>query len=231
MPAYCTDGQLRRSWKNLSATVDFDALQELRERVMGDIDAFLASAFAVPFNPWLRVVSVASNNLTLSVYDVSFLSVGDTIGWYDTSEKKMGATTTTVSGISGAVVAVAAAGSIAADDEIAVLTTGSRGDGTAVTWPGPPREVNARAVAMARYLATIEVTDLQEPTDAIVAGHEEAIAWLNRASIGEVEINGATDSLSGMCSTEGHAHSIDVDDETNWDHDPDKLGEIDTGRE
>jgi len=223
MPAYCTDGQLRRSWPNLSDIADFDALAEMRERVMGEIDTGLACVYRVPFNPWLRITGVATNDLTIGLEDVGFLAVGDTVGFYDTSLKKLGTTQTTVASISGTTVAVAAAGDMAADDELAVLSTGSLPSGATLTWPGPPREVQQIAVAMARFYTHLEHTDLEGSTDAIVAQYERALAWIERATEGLTNILGGSARVPGYHSRDAYTPVFGQDEVSAWGVDSDLL--------
>lgn len=231
MPAYCTDGQLRRSWKNLSSDVEYDDLAELRERVMAEVDTGLACVYRVPFNPWLRVESVMTNDLTIGFTDVCFLAVGDTIGFYDTSIKKLGTTRTTVTAISGTTVSVAAAGAIAEDDEVAVITSGSLPSGATLTWPGPPREVQQIAVALVRYYAHLEQTDAEEPTDALVEQYGRALAWMERATLGLTNIIGGSARVPGYHSNEGYTPVFGQDEATSWGVDADLLDALATDRE
>ncbi|MBN2566244.1 MAG: hypothetical protein JXB46_11090, partial [Candidatus Eisenbacteria bacterium] len=85
MPAYCTDGQLRRAWKNLHEDTEFAVLQDLRERAMNTIDGWIGTIYNVPFNPWLHVSAVDGSDLTVDWEDVGFLTAGDTVAFYDNS--------------------------------------------------------------------------------------------------------------------------------------------------
>jgi len=223
MPAYCTDGQVRRAWPFLSASADFDALADIRERVMGEIDAALACAFQVPFSPWLHVTGVASNDLTVSFDDVGFLSVGDTIAFYDESTKKMGTTTTTVASITDTTVTVASAGSIAVNDEIAVVTSVDTPGGRTVQFAGPPREVAMVSIPLACYYAHADLTDFEEVPPALAMKFERALAWLERAAENKVHILGTTSRTPGFHSHDGHTPVFGPDDPSNWAVDSDLL--------
>jgi hypothetical protein len=198
---------------------------------MSEIDTALACVYRVPFNPWLHVTGVATNDLTLGLEDVGFLTVGNTVGFYDTSEKKLGTTQTKVTGISGVTVTVAAAGAIAVDDELAVLTSGALPSGTTLSWPGPPREVQQIAVALARYYTHLEMTDLEDTTGAMIAQFDRALSWLEMATLGRTNILGGSARVPGYHSHESYTPVFGQDEVSAWGVDADLLDAIADSRE
>jgi len=233
LPAYCTDGQVRRAWINLDAGIGFPQLQSLREEVMGEIDATIGNVFSVPFNPWLHVVSVDSNTLTLSLEDAAMIVAGDVVGSYDTSEQAMSSVSATVVSVSGTSVVLDDATGIATNDEIGVVTeTDIRG--RTVRKAGPPREVEQAAIGLALHLANTRVTDLNEPPPGIVAVYERALAFLGNARRGLAHIAGAERYTVGGLSHEDYAPAFGVDavDEPwNIEPDPDRIDEIEDDRD
>lgn len=229
MPFYVTHGQLIRGWKRLKDT-DIDDSYFARERATSDIDDFLAAVVNTPFNAWLRILTLDGNNLTLSLEDVGFLAVGDTIGFYNNSTKKPGTTTTTVTVISGTTVTVADASGMSADDEIAVISTYTY-RGQSVTVIGPPKAIQSRAHAIARYYLAADVLELDDPPSTVSDPYVAAIEWLKERATGVGEIEGATYRGSSMATRMEYTPAIDVDRPENWNEDEDLVTEIENERQ
>lgn len=231
MPSYTTHGQLLRSWQRLIADGDTDigATQDARETAMGDIDDALAGVISGQFRPWLRVISKATNALTLSLEDVGFLTAGDTIGIYDNTNLKRLETTTTVSSISGTTVNVASASAITAGDEVAVLWTYVAGDNT-VSQIGPPREIQMCSRALARYYAMGDIIGLAEAADTIADAYDRATKWLEARGKGLGSIRGATYRDQVYSTTIDEQPAIDIDEGTEWDWDEDAKERVRTAR-
>jgi hypothetical protein len=236
MPAYCTDGQVRRSFAALkTATVDFNAIAELRERVMGEVDAELAAAWDVPFNPWLRVKAVGTGTMTIGPADGAYLTQGDTVWFYDTSAVAMGATSGTIGVITANsdgtyTVAYTGMSGLAADDEIAVVTTSTAGAGSS-KYAGPPRIVEWCAVNLARFYVATDIMAMANPPTHVVKGYDEAKDWMQRAALGTVEIVGASAVALGSATHEGYTRAIDVDAESEWEVDEDQAEDATDARD
>lgn len=227
MPAYCPHGRLLRAWQR-QIDADFDDTYDARSRAMDDIDDALNSVLVTPFHAWLRILAVFSPppSLRLSPEDVGFLTVGDTIGFYNNETKKLGVATTTVVAIDGNDVETASALGISEDDEIAVAWTYEAG-GRTLTVVGPPKEVQSRAVALARYYALGDITDLDEPPDTLADAYVSATEWLAERGSGRGRIKGATyRGVSAAATRMEHHPAIDVDDAGEWDEDEDLIREI-----
>lgn len=229
MPVYCPHGRLLRSWQR-QVDASFDDTYDARSRAMDDIDDALNAVIVTPFHAWLRVL-VAGVNLRLSPEDVGFLTVGDTIGFFDNDTKKLGVSTTTVVSIDGNDVVVAGTMTgLSVDDEIAVVWTYEAG-GRTLTIVGPPREVQSRAVALARYYALGDITDLDEPPDTLGDAFVSANEWLEERGSGRGRIKGATyRGVSASATRMEHHPAIDVDDAGNWEEDPGLIREIENDR-
>lgn len=240
MPAYCTDGQVRRSFAALrTATVDYNAIADLRERVMGEVDAELAPAWDVPFNPWLRVKAVgtggSAGTMTIGPADGAYLTEGDTVWFYDNSAVTMGATLGTIGTITANAdgtytVAYTGMSGLAGDDEIAVVTTSTAGAG-ASKYAGPPRIVEWCAVNLARFYVATDIMAMANPPTHIVKGYDEAKDWMQRAALGTVEIVGGTARSLGSATHEDYTRAIDVDSEQHWDHDADQVEDATDARD
>lgn len=226
MPAYCPHGRLLRAWQR-QIDADFDDTYDARSRAMDDIDDALNAVLVTPFHAWLRIISKVGTTLTLSPEDVGFLTVGDTIGFYNNETKKLGAVTTTVVSISGNDVTLAGSEAVlTVDDEIAVAWTYEAG-GRTLTVVGPPKEVQSRAVALARYYALGDITDLDEPPDTLADAYVSATEWLAERGSGRGRIKGATyRGVSAAATRMEHHPAIDVDDAGEWDEDEDLIREI-----
>lgn len=230
MPSYCTYGQFRRSWKRLR-DVSFDDVDELLEQVMADIDEALSPSIFTPFEPWLRVTAVSGNDLTLQLDDAAYVTSGDTLVWYDnTTDSWAIGGTVTVTGVSGGTVTVDNAAGIAADDQVAVVTEYTY-EGKTLLMFGPPKEVQARAIAMARFAATAVITNLSEPTSQIEKRYTAALKWVEERGKGYGNIRGASYRARGYASRMDYHHAIDVDDPRNWEFDPDLVDEVESDRD
>lgn len=233
MGAYCTDGQVRRAWPHLAAATLFDALMPLREEASGEIDSMVGNLYPVPFNSWVRISSLSTNDITVVAEDVGLFVAGDAIGWYDTSEKKLGVGTMTIVSISGNVITVdAAAESLLADDEIAVVTVVTVGERT-VTKVGPPREVEQCSIGLAAFMAHTRITDLEEPPAGVVDGYERALAFLGNVQKGVAFIQGAAAYSVGGLDREDYHPAFDMDmaeDDTSLEVDDDLLDYIEEER-
>lgn len=201
MPAYNTDGELRRAWKNLHEDTEYAVLADLRKRAMNTIDGWIGTVFDVPFNPWLHVSAVASLVLTVDWEDVGFLKAGDTIAFYDNSTMAMGQSMGVVSSISNNEVTVTGLTGIAADDEICVYTDITVGDSRTRRIFGPPPEVNAKAVDLSRYFGHTDISDLMDATDPVVKAYESVVEWGTLVRGGTGDLTGATAVTVGYIST------------------------------
>jgi hypothetical protein len=235
MPAYCTDGQVRRAFAAVrTATVLYAALADLRERVMGEIDAELASAWDVPFNPWLYVVAVGTGSMTIGPADGAYLTAGDKFWFYDNSAVAMGGVLGTVGTITANAdgtytVTYTGAAGLAAGDEIGVVTTSTAGAGSS-KFAGPPRVIEWCAGNMARFYVSTDIMGLSAPPEHIAKGYDEAKDWLQRAARGTVEITGATALGLGSATCYGYHRAINVDDEKAWEVDSDQVDAVTTER-
>ena len=218
MPAYCTDGQLRRAWKNLHEDTEYSVLADLRTRAMNTIDGWLGTVYEVPFNPWLHVSGVAGSDLTIDLEDVGFLLVGDTIGFYDNSAQAMGEVVGTVTGISGATVAFSGLTGVAAGDEVAVYGDVTIRSRTRRVY-GPPPEAHARAVDIARYYGHTDISTLQDATDPVVKAYESAVEWGTLLRAGTADLTGVVARTVGYLSTYDVEPAINVDSPTTWGFD------------
>jgi len=223
MPAYCTDGQLRRVWKNLDGDTDYAVLQGLRQRAMDTIDGWIGTIFNVPFNPWLHVSGVASQVLTVDWEDVGFLKVGDTIAFYDNSEITMGQVMGAVSSISNNEVTVTGLTGIAADDEICVYTDVSVGDSRLRRIFGPPPEVNARAIDLSRYFGHTDISDLMNATDPVVKAYESVVEWGTLIIEGVADLTGASAVSVGYMTTYETEPALNLSGPSTWGFDRDHF--------
>jgi len=226
MRAYCSDGQLRRFWPIVSTDVDYDVLAPIREQVADEIDAALGCVFYVPFNAYVRVLAVDTNDVTVSHEDIGYFTAADTVGYYDNSEKQMATETTTISSIAGNVLSLADAGSIAVGDELGVVTAASLPTGNTTNVVGPPPEVRQMALAMARYYAHLAIRDTEAVPEGMQVQYDRALAWLERCVEGKVAIGTATARVPGFISTEDYTPAFGPDDPEDWDTDPDQLDEL-----
>jgi hypothetical protein len=198
---------------------------------MGDIDDVLAVVVYTPFHAWLRIIGISTNVLTLPLEDVGFVKVGDTLGFYDndTTVLRRGASTVVVTGISGTDVTVDDASALSVDDEIAVVWTYEY-DGRTFTQIGPPREIQSKAVHIARYYAMGDIASLDEPADTIQDVYDKAIEWLEERGKGHGLIRGASYKGYAWSNTMGEQPAIDIDDPNEWDHDEDALDRVENDR-
>ena len=219
MPAYCTDGQLRRAWKTLHEDTDYDELAELRKRAMDTIDAWIGTVFNVPFCPWLHVNAVDGNTLTIDLQDVGYLKAGDTIMFYDNSEEKMGQSAGTISAVSTATITISGLTGIAAGDEIAVYSDITVSSGRTIRVVGPPPEVNAKAVDVSRYYGHTDLSSLQDATDPIVKSYESAVEWGGLLRDGTADLTGADAQTVGYMTTYETEPAMNVDHPVTWGFD------------
>jgi len=220
MPAYCTDGQLRRAWKVVHEDTDYDVLAELRKRAKDVIDGWLGTVFDVPFCPWLSVTTVVDTTLTLDLQDVGYLVVGDTLMFYDNSAKKMGQVVGAVVSITDAEVVISGLTGIAAGDEIAVYSDVPVSSGRTTRVVGPPPEVNARAIDISRYYGHTDVSTLENATDPVVKAFESALEWGGMIREGTADLTGASAQSIGYLTTINTEPAMNVSDTTTWGFDP-----------
>jgi hypothetical protein len=236
MPAYCTDGQVRRAFAAVrTATVSYAALADLRERVMGEIDAELAAAWEVPFNPWLYVVAVGTGTMTIGPMDGAYLTAADKVAFYDNSAVAMGATTGVIGTITANsdgtyTVAYTGMSGLAAGDEIAVVSTSTAGAGSS-KYAGPPRIIEWCAGNMARFYVSTDIMGLSAPPEHISKGYDEAKDWLQRAASGTVEIIGESSANLGNATHYGYTRALDVDNEKLWEVDTDQVSDVTDDRD
>lgn len=225
MPSYTTYGQLLRSWqRQVDATIE--DTEGAREAAMADIDDALNAVLPTPFHAWLRILDVfGGNSLRLSPEDVGFLTVGDTIGFYDSETKKLGVTTTTVESISGNDVVVASAGTMAENDEIAVAWT-YEANGRTLMVIGPPKEVQMCSRALARYYAMGDIIGLDDPSDSVADAYDRATKWLEERGRGIGSIKGASYRDQVYSTTIDEQPAIDIDEGVNWDYDEDAKDRV-----
>lgn len=219
MPAYCTDGQVRRAWKTLDADTDYDVIAELRTRAKDTIDGWLGTIYNVPFCPWLHVNAVEGTTLTIDLQDVGYLKVGDTIMFYDNSDEKMGQSAGTVSSVSDATVGITGLTGIGAGDEIARYSDIALENGRTIRVVGPPPEVNARAIAVSRYFGHTDVSSLQDAKDPVVKAYESAVEWGALLRDGTADLTGADAQTVGYMTTYDTVPAINVDGTTTWGFD------------
>lgn len=220
MPAYCTDGQLRRAWKIIHEDTDYDVLAELRKRAKDVIDGWIGTVFDVPFCPWLSVTGVADTTLTLDLQDIGYLVVGDTLMFYDNSAKKMGQVAGAVVSISGADVVISGLTGIAAGDEIARYSDVAVSSGRTTRVVGPPPEVNARAIDISRYYGHTDISTLQDATDPVVKAYESALEWGGMIREGTADLTGASAQSIGYLSTIDTEPAMSVSGTEYWGFDP-----------
>ena len=221
MPAYCTDGQLRRAWKTLHEDTDYDTLADLRKRAMDTIDAWIGTVFDVPFCPWIHVNTVESTTLTIDLEDVGYLKAGDTIMFYDNSEQKMGQIAGTVATVSAATVTITGLTGIAAGDEIAVYSDITVSSGRTIRVVGPPPEVHAKALVVSHYYGHTDVSSLQNATDPIVKAYESAVEWGTLVREGTADLTGADAQAVGYMSTYETEPAMNVGHPRTWGFDVD----------
>ena len=209
MPGYTTHGQLKWAWQR-QVDAAIEDTQDARESAMGDIDDALAGVISGHFHPWLRVISKSGEDLTLSLEDGGFLTVGDTIGIYDNTNQKRLETTTTVSGVSGSTVTVASATDINNNDEIAVLWSFTAGSRT-VNQIGPPREIAMCSRALARYYAMADIAGLDDPGSTVADAYDRATEWLKERGRGIGVIQGASYRDQVYSTTIDEQPAIDID--------------------
>ena len=230
MPAYCPHGRILRAWQR-QIDANFDDTYDARSRAMDDIDDALNAVIVTPFHAWLRVIGTTAQVFRLSQEDGDFLSIGDVVGLYDNTNKVLKPRRVTVAQIetqSDGLVAVTYTGTfaVADNDEVAVVWTHEAG-GRTLTVVGPPREVQSRAVALARYYALGDITDLDEPPDTLGDAYVAATEWLAERGSGRGRIRGATyRGVSASATRMEHHPAIDVDDPEHWDEDEDLILEI-----
>ena len=220
MPAYCTDGQLRRAWKNLHPDTEYSGLAELRQRAMNIIDGWIGTIYSVPFNPWLHVSAVNDSVLTVDWEDVGFLKAGDTIGFYDNSEQSMGQSMGAVSSITDNLVTVTGLTGIAAGDEICVYTDVTVKNSRTRRIFGPPPEVNARSLDLARYYGHTDLVDLEDATDPIVKAAKAVAEWAILIRDGTADVTGANALTVGYMTTYDAEPAFTLGDATEWEFDP-----------
>lgn len=229
MPSYTTYGQLLRSWQR-QVDAEIEDTEDAREAAMADIDDALNAVLATPFHAWLRILDVfGGNSLRLSPEDVGFLTVGDTIGFYNNTTKKLGVTTTTVESISGNDVVVASAGTMSEDDEIAVAWT-YEANGRTLTVVGPPKEIQSCSRALARYYAMGDIIGLDDPSDSIADAYDHSRKWLEERGRGIGSIKGASYRDQVYSTTLDEQPAIDIDEGVNWDWDEDAKERVRTER-
>lgn len=223
MPAYCTDGQLRGAWKNLHPDTLYGVLADLRTRAMNVIDGWIGTIYAVPFNPWLHVSGVSDLDLTIDWEDVGFLKAGDTIAFYDNSAKAIGQSMGAVSSIAGNVVTVTGLTGIADGDEICVYTDITLASSRTRRIFGPPPEINARAVDLARYYGHTDLADLENATDPVVKAAKAAADWAVLIRDGTADLTGAAALTVGYMSTYDVAPAITLSGPSTWGFDRDHF--------
>ncbi|MCW7072061.1 MAG: DUF1320 domain-containing protein [Methanophagales archaeon] len=188
---------------------------------MNTIDGWIGTIYNVPFNPWLHVSSVDGSDLTVDWEDVGFLTVGDTIAFYDNSEQKLGQSLGTVAGIADNIVTITGLTGIAADDEICVYTDVAVATSRNRRIFGPPPEVNARALDVARYYGHTDITTLQDATDPVVKAYESAVEWGTLIREGTADLTGAAAVTVGYMSTYDIEPAINLSGPSTWGFDRD----------
>lgn len=218
MPTYCTHGQWKRAYARSKAS--FADAYECRVRAMRDIDAAIRVRVQVPFNPWLRVRAISTDDLTLSLEDVAFLSAGDVLGIYknDDDTLDMSITLVTVQSISGTTVSLDTdeGANLATNDEVAVRWTYVAPNGMTLVRFGPPGDIEGVATALSRYYGLGDIVDLDEPSDTIFDAYKRATDWLDKVASGNAAVENGTHRAIAWSLTQDEQPPIDNDAPENW---------------
>lgn len=237
MPTYCTDGQTRRKFQRLSASVDFDKLHDCRIYAKDVIDEVLGVRYSLPFSPWLRVKAMDGGTAQLYDYDSGFVVVGNIVGYYDNSEKKFTPIPSTVatSEWSTASGVWLVAGSPALDcvpnDELAVRSTFNLTNGGVGYVYGPPATIQSYAAIIAAFNAHMTITDLPMPNDFLVAEMDRVMESLDLLAQGKRYLIGASPFTHCYDARGDYEQAINVDDPGNWAEADGLIDDIESERD
>lgn len=227
MSTYCPDGEVRKAWSHLSDSNTYTEVEIYRQNAKRDLDGSLGLVMTVPFNAFVTARAAQNHTnatVVVSLVDKLCFAVGDTITFYDNSEKAFSIETMVITGISETVITLDGVWTAPpiTGDEICVVLEYS--DHIVV---GPPPQIFRRALQLSVYYAKLGILGGPVPVhDDATDEYRDALAWIEQVKKGRETIDDNTVPSYAYSTHEKYHPVTHIGDELDYRPDSDQLDDI-----